>query len=234
MKRLVSCTISKGELTVPGLSTEEYRELGNILREKIYSYEINMWKPIAISCAEENGSADTVLSKIRGTRESYVELFSTLGDVVFGHLVKSTSDSIPVLSIGDSKFKEDELTCLIVLASQTVTSSDSMISVMGEGVENKPVALIKDIPLLTIKGDEQVTMKLLCARTRGVVGFSDTRSFCNKYQFVPLGQVFDLTKYVTVHRYKEGDQCLRLMYKRKLDEAVLQELLRRSGRDYEN
>lgn len=70
-------------------------------------------------------------------------------------------------------------------------------------------------------------------------GFEDFDSYAselaqynreNKVQYAPVAQYFNLSSYLVIRRYHEGDERLRFTYKVDVNEAVLTQILNAYGR----
>jgi len=220
MKRLATCTLRDGELTVPGLSTKEIEDLGNVLREKLLLYEIKHFKPIGVIVTNAN-IGGTVISKIPGTNESCIEIFTAASDLIYASL--NCKSSVELCKEYDSISSNYSL--LVSGFNDTIESSNNSLYEVGEGMSNIPKALIRDVHILTRK-NSGISMQLFCCRGSKNITFEKAESILKRTDYIPFSQVYDLTNVVMVKRYVAGDMSVKLRYKRSVDESVLEDILR--------
>lgn len=220
MKRLATCTLKDGELTVQGLSTRDIEDLGNVLREKLLLYEVKHFKPIGVIVTNAD-IGGTVISKIPGTNESCMEIFTSASDLIYASIKSKPSVEL---------HKEDDAISsnygyLVSGFSDSIESSNNSLYGVGEGVTNVPKALIKDVHILTRK-NSGISMQLFCYRGSKNITFEKAESILKRTDYIPFSQVYDLTNVVMVKRYEAGDRSIKLRYKKSIDESVLEDILR--------
>lgn len=222
---LSSCVIENGNLTVS--NDVDIKELGDVLRREIQIGNVPHNKVIASKIYLSNGKgADmSVISKPIGVSKSYVELQNIYQDLVFLDYGGRKPDDVEFYS---SAVTQD--LGYLYTESTTVNTENDSIKYVSEPYQ-KVKFLIKDVDVIKFT-DVMSELRLITTLGTGVQDFalgSVASGIKEKSGYVPVLQYFNLTMFLAVCRYMEGDTTIRFIYKRDINEDVLQEIIRRYG-----
>lgn len=230
IEALASCRVDGNKLTVPGLSGEEYNKLAWELRDALISYRIPHWKPVAmyVETGAHKALNDFVV-KMKGISKSYAELVPALNSVIL-----KTGGGLP------GKFTEEigaleNLGFVVSKERDVKTGNNSLIYDMSAG--HMCDALVDGCDIIDFDGAES-RIKLLIHRGSGVYDFFKSAECIAQYEdymeqachrevrYVPLSQIYDLGRYVTVGIHEEETSYVTLHYKDNVNTAVLQRIFR--------
>lgn len=220
---LATCKVSNGEIHFEmNLSNDDLKDIYEILRVAIQDGQLPHYKVIGISYTAGGSTAEDYVSKLRGANRSYIETYVQLQQVIFGEVKGECTyaKTLPIwrLVSNDKDIRSDNASLLWAGSAESVRDS-----------------LICDIPILKTKNTGYILSLLVTMGT----GFEDFDSYAselaqynreNKVQYAPVAQYFNLSSYLVIRRYHEGDERLRFTYKVDVNEAVLTQILNTYGR----
>jgi len=237
---LENCVLQDGVLTIPGVTdVYELKDISDKLRISLLRYEIPHWKPIGLFIQTSNASSiKNVITKGNKVSKSYVELIRT-----FLNYVAEDGGGKP-LEVGvDSAFYREnlynpDLGFIMTDGNKIMSDNNSIV------YENSEMQIVKPL----IKGEEIIEfdggsskLRVLLYRGVGNLAFYESEaiirlfnsSFKTAYEsnnfvkYVPMLQSYDLTRVVLIKVMDpEVDSCIKLRYKQKIDEKVLEKILR--------
>lgn len=234
LKSLKDCTIESGILRVKGI--ENYQELAKEFRRAVIEYEIEHYKVVA-AFIETSATriATDFITKPKGVSRSYAELVPTFRDVVFSEGGGNPSE------LKGKKFcnffdKPGDMG-FVVSDGCTVTTGDNSLIYDSSGMQ-RAKCLQDNIHIIKFGGSDS-TLRMLLYKGKGVLDFPEIEAIIWAYKndvdiqgiydsvnYVPLSQVYDLSRFFTVKLFAEGDDYIKLFYKRRINEKVLEKILR--------
>lgn len=235
LSTLANCRIEKGELTVRGLTSEEYAQLAQELRTAVVDYAIPHWKIVAIYI-KLKGLDQFVdfVTKPRDVSKSYAEMIPILKEVVAvegGGFAPGIPKEIKVFykSVGDLSF---------------IWGNENSINTYNGGIlysgTKDVVKFLKDVDIIET---QSCSLFAIMYKGTGVVDFDKAQHIIkhfsdafegildtnNTIAYCPMTAVYDLSQFFTIKRPSTSDTAIRLLYKSEIDETVLQEILRAYG-----
>ena len=242
LKPLANCELKNGILTVPGLSSWGYYNLARELRKAIINYQVPHWKIVAIhiKLGDYSPFVDFV-TKPNGVDKSYAELIPVLKKVAAARgggepaIVRNrTGESANCFYKvqGDMAFLSD--------TEEVINTYDGNLTY--ESFMSKPVKFLQAVDILNAKSG---LVQAIMYRGTGVVEFSEAGDIvesyntndavCNsglqKVAYCPMTAVYDLSQFLTVKLPTQQDECVKFLYKGKVDEEVLQDILIQFGEE---
>ena len=225
MTALSKCTIKNGELRSPGIETcDDIVRIGDVLRKAIQLGEVPLCKVIGAKIESGAGAAiEDYISKRSGINRSYAELYTVFDEVIFEKI-----DGLVPTGMED---KLQGRWGYVKTFGSEVTAQKGMFYV-GKGMDCKPKCLIRDTEIIkhTAGG---VSLTMIVAEDIREKDFAYMSALLRGTDFVPMGQYFNLTQYLAIRHYLTGDDCIKIMYKRDIDEGVLTSIIRNFANNYE-
>lgn len=231
---LAECTIKNGELTTP-YSGLDVKGLGDFLRVAVQKGEIPHTKVVAVKVGwGANTQGDlTLIKKTNAASRSYAELQGILQDVVFetggGKAPNDFKWKGTVQTLGLREVWEKQIGHAMSICKH-VTTGDGKSIVYVQEVDKRLRFLVDDVNIIDFTRDDAKISFVLKEGT-GVVDFNNevTQNIVESCRYFPVMQYYNLTPFLTVKRYREGETSVKFMYKRQIDEEVLQSILRKYG-----
>lgn len=220
---LSNCKLKNGVLSVLGLNTEQVNLLNEELRVALLENMIPHYRVVGVNIYVSGCVADIdYITKSSEVSKSYTELLR-----VFNELIFAEGGGEP-----DIKFRSDELSNLgfIRAIEKEITSSNNSLYYSGKGICNIAEALVKDVNIIKFltAGRE---LKLVIRRNIGMFDFIDKWTMC-EHEYKPVRAVYDLNNIFCIMLPKKGDKNIYFMYKKKINEKVLEKILQDFGKDF--
>lgn len=240
LKPLANCSLKNGILTVPNLNTFEYVKLATELRNAIINYEIPHWKIVAIQVSLPNLSqlVDFV-TKPKGVSKSYAELIPVLKKVVASRGGGQPAIVRNVQNIdADCFYKVNGDMAFISDTEGVVNTYDGNLTY--ESFPSKAVKFLCDVDIIET---ESSIVRAIMYRGSGLVDFNESQEIIQAYRnnvhviasgmpktaYCPMSVVYDLSQFVTVRIPTGKENQVKLLYKSKIDEELLEDILRQFG-----
>ena len=215
---LSQCTIKDGNLYFPvTLTPEEIKSAGDTLRWEMQVGCIRHTKVIGMQICAGSTIVSNYIKKSRNHSKSYAELAVVCQSLVFEELAGEP--------FKDFASKADPTGLGFVCSIDKHVDTDFGLQYAGLGSEKLPRSLIKHVDIMDfIKDGDNVRFVL---KTGNNISDEITNgAHLGGTGFLPVCSYYDLTEFMAVKRYQEGDTCVKLMYKRDIDEGVLQSIIR--------
>lgn len=235
-RALTECNIMNSELTVPYPGID-MKELGDTLRGAIQRGEVPHTKVIAVKVGwGANTQGDlTVIKKTAVASRSYAELQGILQDVIF----ETGGGKAPgdfkwrFKSVRDFNIKEilEKQTGYAVSVSNHVTTGNDKSIIYTQEADRGVTFLIDDVSVIDFTRDDAKISFVLKEGT-GVVDFNNeiVKNISESSRYFPVMQYYNLTPFLSVRRCKSGaEKSVKFMYKRHINEKVLQNIIRNYG-----
>lgn len=240
---LKDCVLKDEVITVPGLTDSlEYMRLGDMLRKDILSLEVPHWKVVGVKITVgDRRVLSNYIDKQQGVSKSYAELLASLRFLIladrggFPHTF-----TMRKAELGGKKCIMES--SFIVGNGKLVTSNSGMFYDCAFG--HKPESLIPNveivrfarddsrIELLLHRGTKTFTFREAGAKVKEINQEISMKKEDNLF-YAPIEQDYDLTEVFSIKRFELGDKGIYLRYKSKLNENVLQQIIRDYAREME-
>ncbi len=162
------------------------------------------------------------ITKPSGVSKSYTEILCAFNDLVF-----SKGGGEPDINAGSL---EGDSLGFIRAIEKEITSSNKSLYYSGEGISSIAEALVEDIDIIKFSTSGK-QLKLVIKRDIGIIDFTDKWTIC-KHDYKPVRAVYDLNNIFCVMLPKQGDKEIHLVYKKKINEKVLEKILQDFGKDF--
>lgn len=240
IKALENCSVENGVLRVPSINKENLGTMQKFLRESLINYEIPHWKVIGISVTLANSRViPDFITKPKGIDKSYAEILTPLQQVVL-----KEGGGNPI-SAGLHEFKwshskHGETGFIISQGKHVKSNSDSLIYC---GESGKTIQTLKsDVDIMKFDSASS-TAEMLILKSTGIKNLNITAKIISDFghaisklnentskgvytRFVPISQVYDLSKFVNIGIYNNSDNFIKLNYKCEINEKILESILR--------
>lgn len=222
VRALMNCTVKDSELILQAdLGIESIIRIGDDLRRAIQDGEIPHVKVVASTISTGDGIAvQDFVSKSSNVSKSYAELSVVYKDLVFAELGGDTS-KVELDRGAEGTIDEYGL---VSSNGTEVTASNDTLFYCGE-TSRKVRPLIKDVDIIKFRSPG-AALSMLVTEGVGIREFTRTGGKIAGAVCVPVRQYFNLSPFLAVRRYLDGDKTVKLMYKRDIDESVLQSIIR--------
>lgn len=218
--------VRESALWVPGASGQEMFELYRVLSDAVMDSKIPHYKVVGIRVTGKYGMPENVVAKVEGANKSYAELIRDVRDLIFvkggGHCIVG-GEELPVSLTSNLSF---------MAARGHVTSSNGSIYYVGEGMKATAMGLVEDVEVIDVGLDCEILFVL--RKGVGMCDFNESERIltreCSKevnaISYIPVRAVYELSNLFAVRMYEESNRdCLQLLYKRKVNEEELTELI---------
>lgn len=220
---LSNCEIKNGVLYVPDLNTEQIILLNNELRIALLENKIPHYRVVGVNIHVSGYVIDIdYITKPSGVSKSYTEILCAFNDLVF-----SKGGGEPDINAGSL---EGDSLGFIRAIEKEITSSNKSLYYSGEGISSIAEALVEDIDIIKFSTSGK-QLKLVIKRDIGIIDFTDKWTMC-KHDYKPVRAVYDLNNIFCVMLPKQGDKEIHLVYKKKINEKVLERILQDFGKDF--
>lgn len=227
LESLVNCELHDGRLTVPGFSSDRYRQLAQELRVAVINYSVPHWKIIAVY-VKLKGLDQFVdfVTKPKNVSKSYAEMVPVLKRVA---AARGAIQSPFVQEFGVAYKEVGDLS--FIWGSENVISTYNG-SLKYEGSNGKIDFLHK----VDIVETNSCIMHAIMYKGTGVVSFEEAQKIVQLLEwdqqvnvvYCPMTAVYDLSQFFMV-KPAADDRGVLLRYKADIDEAVLQDIFRQFG-----
>lgn len=221
---LAECTVKNGEIIVSGLNShDDIVAFSDWLRNAVLQGDIPHNKVIGAHIANVGPSLaiPDFISKRKDVNRSYAELYTVFDELIFEEL-----DGNPFQGLEEENAISDW--GYVSTCSGNVTSDEGMFYT-GKGISATPRCLIKGVDIIKL-GSVSSSLNMIVAKGTGIKTFSESGAALGRTDFVPFGQYYNLSKFITIRRVMFNDKTVKLMYKKDIDEEVLTSIFRNFGR----
>ena len=238
-RALSQCTISNELLTFPGSTDSVFvKKVGDELRSAVLACKVPHYKVIGsyVNTGGSLGLTDYV-TKNKLVTKSYSELL-----VVYRDLIYAEGNGYPVPR-GNVTVSRDDLMAyrsayglsfLMGTGNDVITSENGSIFFESLGVSSQPEGLVRGIEVIGFE-KPNASIQMILYRGTGHLSFERVENILfdlsdlvshSLVPYVPAMQDFDLSFVFTVRLFSEGDKGVVLMYKKEVNESVLQKIIR--------
>lgn len=243
LKQLEGCEVINGNLIIPSVTSErELKQISDALRCIILGNKLPHWKIIGVYIQSgDSRQVPDFVTKGIGVGRSYAELLPVLRDVVV-----QKGGGIPYeLGKAQSEYEQvngEQVSHVISTRDDVATDNNSLVYECSG--EESVKCLIQNVNIVNFdKGSAK--LRLLLYKGTGTVSFEEASAVIRSFKvnaselvnpenlpgYVPFSQVYDLTTSILVKVFMPGDGNIKLFYKKKIDERVLQSILQEFARE---
>ena len=218
---LIDCRVESSVLKLnTKVSTEDLKALYELLRVDLQDGNIPHYKVVAAKYLSGGKMPpNDYVSKLRGANKSFAELYVSLQSVIIGEVFGSDDVTAEAMK-QRGKYG-------VLLSNETNIESDNgSLLWSGTGTNFLQESLVMKIPIIRTENVNN-SIQFVVAKGKGYSDFVSCMPYLLQQEgFVPIAQYFNLSPYILLKRYKEGDIELGFTYKDNINESVLTKILR--------
>lgn len=242
IRLLRNCTIKDEVIMVPGVNSSiEYKKIGDDFRRDLLSLKVPHWKVVGARLTVNGADVlSSYIDKQQGISKSYAELLASVRTLIYAE-----GGGFPAQY---AWLKDTYSSSVNFRESSFMACSDSRVMTDGNiffecDRENVVKSLIPGKEL--VRFDRMGSMvQFILHRGTGSFTFQDAVNKVRQLNtlvdddtkgslfYAPIAQDFDLTEVFSVKEYEPGDMGVYLRFKTKIEEDILQKIIRYYAKEY--
>lgn len=242
VRLLENCVVKDEVITVPGISkSAEYKKIADGFRRDLLSLKVPHWKVVGARMTVNGMDVlSSYIDKQQGISKSYAELLASVRTLVYaeGGGFPAQYAWLRDTFAGSVNFRESSF--MACMDSRVMTDGNIFFECDRE---NRIKSLIPGKEL--VRFDKTGSMvQFMLHRGTGSFTFQDAVAKVRQLNtlvgdhsqdslfYAPIAQDYDLTEVFSIKEYEQGDMGVYLRLKTKVEEDVLQQIIRGYAKEF--